>query len=59
MPLFDKFLPDDLLAAVRTIKSAATEAAPSPGVWIRYSFFYGLIFAVGAFSGIYSSALAS
>ncbi|WP_329763744.1 hypothetical protein [Stenotrophomonas geniculata] len=51
MPLFDKFLPDDLLAAVRTIKIAAAEAAPSPGVWIRYGCFYGAIFVVGAVVG--------
>ncbi|HHA2559739.1 TPA: hypothetical protein ACOEOH_001253 [Stenotrophomonas maltophilia] len=51
MPLFDKFLPDDLLAAVRTIKSAASEAAPSPGVWIRYAIFYGVVFALGVLAG--------
>lgn len=51
MPLSDKFLPDDLLAAVRTIKSAASEAAPSPGVWMRYAFFYGGVFAIGVLAG--------
>ncbi|WP_369969844.1 hypothetical protein AB8E26_06490 [Stenotrophomonas rhizophila] len=51
MPLSDKFLPDDLLAAVRTIKSAASEAAPSPGVWARYAVFYGAVFVVGALVG--------
>ncbi|GEM_PF-2420995 len=51
MPISDKFLPDDLLAAVRTIKSAASEAAPSPGIWLRYSIFYGAVFAIGALAG--------
>lgn len=52
MPLSDKFLPDDLLAAARTIKNAAREAAPSPGVWLRYSFFYGVVFALGCIAGM-------
>ena len=47
MPLSDKLLPDDFLSAARTLKSAASEAAPSAGVWIRYAFFYGAVFSLG------------
>jgi len=58
MSLSDKLLPDDLLAAARTIRTAAKEAAPSTGIWLRYFLFYGAVFAVGALAGHFLQQLA-
>jgi len=51
MPLSDKLIPDDLLAAARTVMGAAREAAPSLGVWLRYTVFYGMVLVLGAAAG--------
>ncbi|MGN0863988.1 MAG: hypothetical protein ACI4N1_11820, partial [Stenotrophomonas koreensis] len=47
----DKLLPDDFVSAIRTVKAAACEAAPTWWVWARYTVFYGLIFAAGFATG--------
>ncbi|WP_267116447.1 hypothetical protein [Xanthomonas sacchari] len=49
MALADKLVPDDVLAAARTARDAAGDAAPSVGVWLRYVLFYaGVVACAGA-----------
>lgn len=43
MALADKLVPDDVLAAARTARDAAADAAPSVGVWLRYALFYAVV----------------